>query len=84
MILYKGYLMNENRDFVEVARQFDNLFADALEEFLETKKVDYEDYDYQFEEKFYTENAVKSVLKDRVDDDIFKKVADIFMEGIPI
>lgn len=34
MIIYKGYIMSSERDFVEVARQYDDEFADALDEYL--------------------------------------------------
>lgn len=34
MIIYKGSMMNGKRDFVDVARGFDDSFGDVIEEFL--------------------------------------------------
>ena len=53
MIIYKGFMMNDKRDFIEVARSFDNSFGDVIEEFLteEAEASEEQHFDDLYEEE---------------------------------
>lgn len=57
MIIYKGYIMSSERDFVEVARQYDDEFADALNEYLPHVNALCEENDELYERVWKLENT---------------------------